>query len=94
MTANGWVGARVLCGLVLTALFFAFCLMESLALYNQRTIVYCTMYHWYHMESILIFHTGIIWLTTLPEPESRCPFMHSRPASLVLLDKLLYTLTP
>ena len=86
MTANGWVGARVLCGLVLTALFFAFCLMESLALYNQRTIVYCTMYHWYH--------TGIIWLTTLPEPESRCPFMHSRPASLVLLDALLYTLTP
>ena len=44
MTANGWVGARVLYGLVLTALFFAFCLMESLALYNQRTIVYCTKY--------------------------------------------------
>ena len=85
MTANGWVGARVLYGLVLTALFFAFCLMESLALYNQRTIVYC---------SSTMYTIGIIWLTTLPEPESRCPFMHSRPASLVLLDTLLYTLTP
>ena len=55
MTANGWVGARVLYGLVLTALFFAFCLMESLALYNQRTIVYCTMYHWYHTGTIVSY---------------------------------------